>query len=126
MDRVSNGVFSPGIFVLSQAVVSAAYNFVVAVIYISIFHWLTNLDPNGQSYLYDILINWTFLMVMEVSLLVFLELLKNDFLAVTTAMLFIGSNMIFAGFFRPVADMPLWIFWMSYLVPMRVSYYLSF
>lgn len=57
VDRVSNGVFSPGIFVTAQFLVSAAYDFVVAVTFISIFHWLSNLDPNGQSFLYDILIN---------------------------------------------------------------------
>lgn len=123
VDRVSNGVFSPGIFVSAQFMVSAAYNFVVAVVYISIFHWLSNLDPNGQSYLYDIFINWTFLMLMEVTLLVFLELLKNDFLACTSAMVYIGSNMAFAGFFRPVAEMPVWISWLSWIVSLRVSYH---
>lgn len=61
------------------------------------------------------------MMLMEVTILVFLELLKNDFLACTSAMVYIGSNMAFAGFFRPVAEMPRWIFWVAYIAPLRVS-----
>ena len=30
-------------------------------------------------------------------------------------------NMSFSGFFRRIVDIPIWIRWMCYIVPLRVS-----
>ena len=87
----------------------------------SIFHWLTNLNPNGECFVYDFLLMWVFLMLMESALLMVIEVLKNDFLCPTFGLIFIGSNMVFTGFFRKVAASPPWISWMCYVVPFRVS-----
>lgn len=123
VDRVANGMYTPGVFVLTQTIASAIYDFVVVFIFVIIFHWLTNLNPNGECFVYNILINWGHVMLMEGFLLVIIEVLKNDFLATTSCMIFLGSNMLFAGFFRKVEDIPVWISWMCYIIPLRVRYH---
>ena len=70
--------------------------------------------------MYDFLLTWVFVMLMEAALLMVIEVLKNDFLCTTFGLIFIGSNMVFTGFFRKVPASPLWINWMSYVVPFRV------
>ena len=86
VDRVSNGIYTPGAFILAQLISAAIYNLIVAFIFICIFHWLTNLNPNGECFIYDIVVNWGVMMLMESFLLVVLELVKNDFLACTSGM----------------------------------------
>jgi hypothetical protein len=63
-------------------------------------------------------------MLMESVLLMAIEVLKNDFLCTTFGLIFIGSNMVFTGFFRKVEASPPWINWMCYVFPFRVRYYL--
>jgi len=122
VDRIRNGVYTPGVFVLSQFLSSAIYCFVVTFVFIAMYHWLSNLNPNGEAFVYDIMINWGHSMLMEATLHIIIELLKNDFLSVTSALVFLGSNMAFSGFFRPVDQMPAWISWMCYVVPLRWSF----
>ena len=86
VDRVNNGIYTPGAFVLAQFLAATVYNLAVTFVFISIFHWLTNLNPNGESFVYDVLINWGCMMLMESFLLVVLEVVKNDFLTCTSGM----------------------------------------
>ena len=122
VDRVSNGIYTPGIFVLAQSLACAIYDIFVSFVFVCIFHWMTNLNPNIESFIYDWLINWANMMLMESALLLFVEVLKNDFLSTTSAMIFIGTNMSFNGFFRPINDMPNWISWMAYIIPLKVIF----
>ena len=123
VDRVNNGIYTPGAFVLAQFLAAAFYNLAVTFVFISVFHWLTNVNPNKECYVYDIFINWSCMMLTESFLLVVLEVVKNDFLTCTSGMLFIGMNMSFAGFFRRINDIPIWIRWMCYIAPLRVRLY---
>lgn len=91
-------------------------------VFISLFHWLTNLNPNRESFVYDIFINWGHLLLMDSFLVLIIEVLKNDFLSTTAALVFIGSCMSLCGFFRSVAEMPVWISWMSYIMPLKYSF----
>ena len=120
VDRVNNGIYTPGAFVLAQFLAAAVYNLAVTFVFICVFHWLTNVNPNKECFVYDIFINWSCMMLTESFLLVVLEVVKNDFLTCTSGMLFIGMNMSFAGFFRRINDIPIWIRWMCYIVPLRV------
>jgi hypothetical protein len=122
VDRVSNGVYTPFEFVIAQMTAAAIYDLAVIFVYVCIYHWMTNLSPNKECFIYDIAINWGHLMVMESVLLVVIEILKNDFLSTTFGMIFIGTNMGFAGFFRRITDIPIWIRWMCYIVPLRWSF----
>lgn len=123
VDRVKNGFYSPGLYVLTQFMASAFYNWFLAFVFTCIFHWLTNINPNKISFIYDIFISWGHIMLMEGALMIFIEILKNDFLATTCGMIFLGSNMLFAGYFRQVSDIPASINWLCFVVPLRVSRY---
>lgn len=116
------GIYTPAVFVAAQFLASCIYNFVLSVVFISLFHWLTNLNPNREAYVYDIFINWGHLLLMDSFLVLVIEVLKNDFLSTTAALVFIGSCMSLCGFFRSVADMPVWISWMSYIMPLKYSF----
>jgi ABC-type multidrug transport system ATPase subunit len=121
VDRVKNGFYSPGLYVLTQFLASAFYNWFLAFVFTCIFHWLTNINPNKISFIYDIFISWGHIMLMEGALMIFIEILKNDFLATTSGMIFLGSCMLFAGYFRQVSDIPASISWLCFVVPLRVS-----
>ena len=120
VDRVSNGYYSPGVFVGAQFVASSFYTFFSAFVFTCIFHWLTNLNPSGECFVYDILITWGHVMLMESFLMVLIEVLKNEFLCTTGGMVFLGMNMLFSGFFRPIPQIPPSVRWLCYIVPCRV------
>jgi hypothetical protein len=122
VDRIKNGFYHPGVYVWSQFVVSIVYKFGATVLFVCIYHWVVNLNPTLECFVYDILISWGHLILMDAVLMVFIEAMKNAFLCTTAGMLFIGTNMLFAGFFRPQADMPPAISWMCYLIPMYWSF----
>jgi len=122
VDRISNGFYHAGVFVFAQFIVSMIYNFIAVLVFTSIFHWLTNLNPTGEAYIYDALINWGHISVMEAMIMIFIEAFKNDFLATTAGMIFIGTNMLFSGFFRLPADITPVLSWMTYVVPLRWSF----
>jgi ABC-type multidrug transport system ATPase subunit/ABC-type multidrug transport system permease subunit len=122
VDRVKNGIYTPAVFVLAQFSAAAIYNLIAAFIFASIFHWLVNINPNGESFIFDIFIGWGHMMLMEAVLLTVIEALKNDFLSTTSGMVFLGSCMAFSGFFRAVDQMPPWISWMSYILPLKYTF----
>lgn len=122
VDRVENGMFTPGVFVLTQTIASSIYNFCIAVVYMCILYWLIPLSPSRECFVYAIFSSWGYLMLMESALLVAIEVMKNDFLCTTFGMIFLGANMCFCGFFRAVEDSPVWINWMCYVLPIRWSF----
>jgi hypothetical protein len=125
VDRVENGIFSPGVYASAQFCAMLIYDLGVSFVFVSIFHWLTNLNPHAEVYFYDVAINWMHLALMEGFLVTVIEVLKNDFLATTMGMIFIGTLMAFAGFFRPVPEMPPWINWLCYALPLKVYFTLN-
>lgn len=120
VDRIANGFYSPGVYVLAQFLVSSLYNLVATVVFCCIFHWLVDLNDNGEAFLFDIAITWGHLLLMEAALMTIIEVLKNDFLSTTAGMIFIGTNMLFSGFFRQPSDVPKSISWLCYVVPLHV------
>jgi ATP-binding cassette, subfamily G (WHITE), member 2, SNQ2 len=120
VDRVKNGFYSPGIYVASQFLISAVYDWFLAFVFVSIFHWLTNINPNKIAFIYHLFISWGHIMLIEGALMILIEVLKNEFLATTSGMIFIGSCMLFAGYFRQVDDIPASVNWLCFVVPLRV------
>ena len=119
--RVDNGIFTPATYVGSQLVASALYNFAVTVVFVSIVHWVEHLNPNRECYMYNIAINWGHLMLMEAVLCACVEVLKNDFLCTAFSMIFMGTTMLFSGFFRVISNTPNWISWVMYMLPLKVT-----
>lgn len=123
VDKISNGFYTPGLYVLNQFIASSFYNWFASFVFVCIFHWLTSIGGTSKEcFIFDIFITWGHLILMESALMVFVEILKNEFLSTTSGMVFIGSNMMFCGFFRPVEDIPIAIRWMCYIVPMKWSF----
>lgn len=59
---------------------------------------------------------------MEAALFCVVEVLKNAFLSTTFGMIFIGTNMLFSGFFRQEGDVPAAISWLINVVPLHWSF----
>jgi ABC-type multidrug transport system ATPase subunit len=121
VDRIKNGFYSPGIYVTSRFLISAFYNWFLAFVFTSIFHWLSNINPDRVAFIYHVFISWGHIMLMESALMVFIEVLKNDFLVASAAMIFVGSCMLFSGYFRQVRDVPPVVNWLCFVIPLRVS-----
>ena len=122
VDRIKNGYYHPGIYVWSQFLVSIIYKLFATIIFVCIYHWTVNLNPTVECFFYDIGITWGHLILMDAVLMVFVEIIKNAFLCTTAGMIFIGTNMLFAGFFRPQTEIPPAVSWFSYVVPMYWSF----
>jgi ABC-type multidrug transport system permease subunit len=114
VDRVKNGIYTPGVFVGAQFLAALIYDWIVTFIFICVFHWLTDLNPDGEAFMFDVFINFGLMALMEGMLLTTIEVIKNDFLSTTFGMIFIGTCMSVCGFFRSVPDMPPWISWLRY------------
>ena len=110
------------IYCFAQFIVSIPFNFTTSVIYQSVFHWLIDINPNGESFIYAILITMGHLLLMEAIMLSVVAVLKNAMLSVTFAMVVLGYLFLFSGFFIIVSDMPVWISWISYITPTRYSF----
>lgn len=122
VDRIQNGFYQPGVFVAAQFTVSTVYNFFAVLIFTLIFHWLADLNPAMASFYYDVLVSWGHICCMEGMLMILIEVLKNEFLSTSAGMIFLGTNMLFAGFFRLPDEMPVVISWMCYVVPLHWSF----
>ena len=122
VEQVKNAVISPGLYCIAQCLVSIPFNFVAALIFQSIFHWLTNINPNRESFIYSTLITCGHLLLMEAILLLVVEVMKNATLCATFAILILNYLFLFAGFFIQVNDMPDWIRWISSITPTKYSF----
>lgn len=126
IEQVKNAVITPGVYCLAQFIMSIPFNFILAVVFQSIFHWLINMNPHGEAFIYAILITMGHLLLMESIMLTVVAILKNAMLSVTFAMVVMGYLFLFSGFFVRTTDMPLWIGWLSYITPTRVSNYYKY
>jgi hypothetical protein len=69
LEQVKNAVITPGVYCLAQFLASLPFNFIAALTFQSIFHWLTNLNPNGEVFIYAVLVTCGHLLLMEVCLI---------------------------------------------------------
>jgi ATP-binding cassette subfamily G (WHITE) protein 2 (SNQ2) len=122
VSRVKNGFYSPGVYLAAQFLASSVYALAISSVFMSIFHWLVNINPTAECFFYGIILNWWVVNLMEGYLNFIIEVFKNDFLCTTSGMVFIGVMMSFCGFFRAVSEMPVWISWMSYVLPLRYAF----
>ena len=86
-------------------------------------HWMTNINPRGEPFIYAVLATCGHLLLMEGFMLLVVQVLRIAMLSVTFAMVIMGYLFLFSGFFIKVSDMPDWISWISYITPTKVSIY---
>ena len=122
VEHVMNAVITPGMYCFAQLIASLPFNFIAALTFQSVFHWLSNINPNGECFIYAVLLTAGHLHLMEAYMLCIVEVLKNAMLSATFAMVVLGYLFLFTGFFITVNDMPAWIRWISYLTPTKYSY----
>ena len=121
VEQVKNAAITPGVYCLAQFIVSVPFNLFLAIIFQSVFHWLINMNPHGEAFIYAILITTGHLLLMESIMSIVVYTVKNAMLSLTLSMVVLGYLFLFAGFFVRTSDLPPWIGWISYLTPIRVS-----
>ena len=121
-EQIKNNVLSPGIYCLSQFIISIPFNFIGALAFQSIFHWLSNINPDRESFIYAVLLTCGHILLMEAYMLSVVETFKDAMLSVTFSALILGYLLIFSGFFLKVIDMPHWVRWISYITPTKYSF----
>ena len=120
IEQVKNAVITPFVYCLAQFMVSVPFDLILSLIYQAIFHNLVNINPDGESFVYAVMITTGHLLLMESIMLTVVAVLKNAMLSVTFAMVVLGYLFLFSGFFILVEDMPAWISWISYITPTMV------
>ena len=121
-DQVVNAVVSPAVYCTSQFIASIPFNFVGGLVYQCIFHWMTNINPNGETFIYAILITCGHLLLMEGIMLCVVQGMHDPMLSVTFSMVMLGTLFLFPGFFIKTIDMPEWIRWITFIIPTRYSF----
>eukprot|EP00050_Salpingoeca_kvevrii_P021540 m.112155 g.112155 ORF g.112155 m.112155 type:complete len:159 (-) comp9389_c0_seq4:168-644(-) len=61
------------------------------------------------------------MLLMEAILLSIVEGFKDPMLSTTFSMIILGMLFLFAGFFKPIPDMPVSVAWMSVIIPSRYA-----
>jgi hypothetical protein len=118
---VKNAVIAPGLYYLAQFIVSIPFNFIAALVFQSTFHWLTNINPNGEVFIYSTLICWGHLLLMEGLMFAVVQALGNAMLSITFAIVVLGALFLYSGFFIDVPSIAHWIRWLCYLIPTKYS-----
>ena len=122
VEQVKNAAATPAAHCLAQLIASLPFNLLGAVVFQSIVHWLTNLHPNGEAFLYAICVTWGHLLLMEAILNTIVQVIGNAMLCVTCAIFEMGFLFLFSGFFIKIGDMPAWIRWITYITPTKYSF----
>lgn len=120
-EQIKNGIITPSVSCSAMFVAAVPYNIVCALSFQSIFHWVSNINPSGESFVYAVILTWGHLTMMEAIMTIVVEVVKDALLSVTAAMLVMGALFLLPGFFIQVSAMPVWISWMSYIMPTKVS-----
>jgi ABC-type multidrug transport system ATPase subunit len=122
VEQVKNAIISPGMYCSSQFLVSVPFNFISALAFQSIFHWLSRINPDRESFIYAVVITFGHLILMEAYMLCTLEILKNAMMSISFSMIILGYLFLFSGFFIKVSDLPAWIVWVSFITPTKYSF----
>lgn len=57
VEQVKNAVITPGVYCLAQFVVSVPYNLLCSLVFQAIFHWMIDLNPLFESFVFGIFIS---------------------------------------------------------------------
>lgn len=121
-EQIKNGIVTPSISCASMFLASLPYNCLCAFAFQLIFHWVSGINPSGESFIYAVILTMGHTTMMEAIMNIVVEIVKDAMLSVTCAMLVMGILFLFPGFFIQVSAMPVWISWISYIIPTKVHY----
>ena len=122
VEQVKNAATGPAVYCLAQFIASTPFNFLSSLVFQSIVHWMTNMNPDSRVFLWGIAITWGHLLLMEAIMLTVVQGLGDAMLCVTFAMVVEGALFLFSGCFIKIGDMPEWIRWISYITPTKYSF----
>jgi hypothetical protein len=121
-EQIKNGIITPSISCAASFIASLPYNLLCAFAFQLIFHWVSNINPRGEPFIYAVILTMGHLVMMEAIMNIVVEIVKDAMLSVTCAMLVMGMFFLMPGFFIQVSAMPAWISWMSYIIPTKVHF----
>lgn len=119
-EQIKNGVVSPAVSCAATFVASIPFNVVCAFAFQLIFHWVSNINPSGESFIYAVILTMLHMVMMEAIMAIVVEVVRDAMLAVTCAMVVMGTLFLFPGFFIQVSAMPEWVSWISWIMPTKV------
>ncbi len=118
-----NSGYSPAQYCFAQFCAPVPYQVVISFIFQAFFHYIcfVHIDPSFGAYAYASLTTMGLLFIMEGIMLCVVEVVKNDMLATTFAMIVLGILFLFPGFFVATEDIVPGVRWLSYMMPSRYS-----
>ncbi len=118
-----NSAYGPAQYCFAQFCAAVPYNLVISFIFQAVFHYIcfVNIDPSFEAYAYSSLTTMGLLFIMEGIMLCVVEVMRNDMLATTFAMVVLGMLFLYPGFFVATEDIVPGVRWLSYMMPTRYS-----
>eukprot|EP01041_Mallomonas_annulata_P004532 gene4532-8997_t len=122
LEYIKHGIAHPGTVILAQFLVSIPFNLIIALICQMIFFWLSNINPNGEVFLYVIFVQCGIMLISEAVSFLAVTIVKNVTFASTICIVFVGQMYMMSGLWVSVVRMPVWIGWIAYITPMMYAY----
>lgn len=123
VEQIKNAVTTPALYCLSQFVISLPFNLVGSVIFQSIYHYMTRMNPAREDLSYGIVMSFAHLLMMEGGMLCAVTVFQNAMLAVTSSILMLAVFFLLSGFVVAVPVIPPALRWLTNIVPTRVRHF---
>jgi ABC-type multidrug transport system ATPase subunit len=121
VEQIKNAVVTPALYCVSQFVMSLPFNFAAAVVFQSIFHYMTDVYPDSENYTFGIMLNLAHLLLMEASMLCSVTIFKNAMLGVTSSIVMLCMFFLFSGLVVPKPIIPPSLRWLLDVTPTQYS-----
>ena len=125
LEQVKNGLYHPASYCIAQFLASLPFNLLASLLFQAVYHWLTNINPHTMPFIYSILITCGHMLMMEAAMFMIVAIFRNAMLSVTFSIIVVAVLLLFTGFFVRVVDIPVWVRWICYIIPTRVSHSLK-
>lgn len=120
VEQIKNAVNTPALYCIAQFVMSLPFDFAAAVVFESIFHYMTDVYPEKQNFTYGVVMSWAHLLLMEASMLCAVTIFQNAMLAVTSSIVMLCCFFLLSGFVVPVPTLPPALRWLAAITPTKV------
>ena len=121
VELLRNGIVSPSVYCIAQFVASVPVNLMTSLVYFSIYFFMTNIGSGVEDFIYGVVMLFLIYMFQEAVMLIVSEVVKDALLGVISTVFLAGSECLFTGFFVPLNGVFVWLRWLGYVVPTKVS-----
>lgn len=122
MKEEGSRLYGTSLFVLSRNIVEAPYLIFIPLIMMLIFYWMIGLGGTvGQFFIFYLILFLISFAGNSLGLLLG-SMVSNAQLVSILIPIMILPFVLFSGFFKNREDLPVWLFWLEYLSPLKYGF----